>query len=184
MSAESSETIEIQPQQVVETNNHRYQRFREIGRTVLASATGLSIAWAFSYVGYRFGGPLFETLSAEDRRGGAYGAGTGIGFMLGATTGLVTFALIEGDHRLNNKKSRSSKAESNPVPTKTAEVKTETPAVAESQVTPEAVPAPEVPEVVVETPQLTLDELAQAVNEGTLSKEIDAANGNDPELAV
>lgn len=123
-------------------------RLLRLGRTALATITGISITAGFAYVGYRFGGPLFEYLSPEDKKNGAYGVSTGISAMLGATTGLVTFALISGDPPPKNRgrvPSRNHKEE--PAESKSAPPETTT------SDQPAAIDPPETTGVATEVPQ-------------------------------
>lgn len=144
----------------------RTKRAIYLARTALAPVVGTGVAVGSAYLGYRFSSEAVSQSSLgdiADRITVIGGAIVGGGF--GALAGIEIAPAIAGD------KPQPIKPEAPEKPKEKDEAPTPTE-------TPQAEP-----EAATDTPQGNLDAIAQAVNDGSLKQEIDAAN-NDPDLAV
>lgn len=141
-------------------------RFRKT-KSVIAGFIGAAVTAGMTYGGYKMGEQLYNgDVVTLPSAGGLF-----FGIFAGITTASSVETYLTGRKPILTKTTRSGDASNNssnqpPTPPQ-----------------PEAEPIPE-PVAEQEAAKPALDQLVQAVNDGTLRKEIDEAVGNDPDLAV
>ena len=158
---------ETNPEEVVEIPVSRPKRALYLARTAMAPVVGVGVAVGSAYLGYRFSSEAVSQSSLGDiaDRITVIG-GTIIGGGFGVLAGVELAPAVAGDKPQPIK----------PEPPEKPKEKNEAP-------TPIEAPQP-APEVSPDTPQENLADLAQAVNDGTFTQEINDATNNDPDLAV